>query len=126
MKVLVCGGRNFADKELVFKTLDKVLDKFGGSFILVHGGCKTGADKFADDWAKSREIPHWCFPAEWKKFGKKAGPIRNKRMRDTAKPDQCIAFEGGDGTKGMIDLMREVGIEPWLVGWRSEVRGERP
>jgi hypothetical protein len=116
VRILVCGGRNFSDRELVFKTLDRVLDKHGGYMTIIHG-CATGADALADEWSKLREIPHWCFPAEWQKFGAKAGPIRNKRMRDLANPTQCIAFPGGRGTLNMIGLMREVGVDPWLVGW---------
>jgi len=116
-RVLVCGGRDFTDRDLVFKTLDAVLKKHGDTKLaIIHGACE-GADLIAEEWAKSREIPYIGVPARWKKIGRPAGPERNKRMRDTTSPDACIAFNGGNGTKGMIALMREVGIEPWLVGW---------
>lgn len=118
MRILVCGGRDFADRDLVFQTLDAVVRKYGTAKLgIIHGACPTGADKYAEEWAKSREVAYIGVPARWKVEGKAAGPIRNKRMRDTTSPDQCIAFKGGAGTRGMIDLMREVGIEPWLVGW---------
>ena len=122
VKVLVCGGRKFCNGVLLFKTLDGVLSKYGDDLFIIHGSA-PGADIMAERWAKSRNVPYFGFPAKWKKHGKSAGPIRNKFMRDIAKPDQCIAFEGGDGTKGMIELMREIGVDPWLVGWRSEIRG---
>lgn len=118
LKVLVCGGRDFSDRDLVFSTLDAVRRKHGKSGLcIVHGSCPTGADALAEEWAKSRQTAYLGIPAEWDVYGRAAGPIRNKRMRDEIKPDHCIAFRGGSGTLGMIDLMREVGIQPWLVGW---------
>ena len=116
-KVLVCGGRDFSDRDLVFRTLDAVLKKHGDAKLaIIHGAC-AGADLLAEEWAKNREVPYIGVPARWKKIGISAGPERNKRMRDTTSPDACIAFRGGKGTRGMIALMREIGIEPWLVGW---------
>jgi hypothetical protein len=118
LKVLVCGGREFSDRDLVFKTLDAVLEKHGEKGVyIVHGACPTGADALAEEWAKSRQVAYIGIPAQWDAYGRSAGPMRNKRMRDEIKPDHCIAFRGGTGTRGMIDLMREVGVQPWLVRW---------
>lgn len=116
MIVLVCGGRDFSDRNLVFSTLDKVLAKYPDGLMIVHGAAK-GADLLAEEWCKSREVMYVGVPARWKKYGKPAGPHRNKIMRDLWEPKACIAFPGGDGTRGMIGLMKEVGVEPWLVGW---------
>jgi len=117
MRVLVCGGRDNEDSDVIWSTLDKVHDKYGDSLTIIHGACETGADFIAEVWCKSRGVDYVAYPAKWKKQGRPAGPIRNKRMRDELKPDACVAFKGEYGTKGMIELMREVGIEPWLVGW---------
>jgi hypothetical protein len=124
VKVLVCGGRDFADKSLVDATLDKVFAKYGDELVIVTGAQRkrvgeryVGADYLAEEWAKSREVPYMGFPAQWTKMGKAAGPERNRRMRDEAKPDACVAFEGGTGTAGMCQLMEEIGIKPWKVGW---------
>ena len=119
-KILVCGGRDFGDRDLVFKTLDAVAKKHGTKRLaIIHGACPSGADKFAEEWAKDREVAYIGVPARWKEEGRAAGPIRNKRMRDTTSPDHCIAFRGGDGTRNMIGLMREIGIDPWLVRWQE-------
>ena len=117
MRVLVCGGRDFNDKELLYSTLDRVLSKYPDELCIVHGSCQSGADKMAEDWCKLREVDYMGFPAKWKKHGRSGGPKRNKRMRDQSSPDACIAFKGGDGTLGMVALMKEAGIEPWMVGW---------
>lgn len=116
MRVLVCGGRDFEDRDLLFATLDRVLAKYGDALVILHGG-QRGADLLAERWAKMREVEYIGVPARWTRLGKAAGAERNKRMRDRWKPDACIAFKGREGTRLMISLMREVGIEPWVVGW---------
>ena len=116
MRVLVCGGRDYKDEYLVYKTLDAVLAKYGDDLVIIHGSA-PGADELAEKWAKSRQVEYIGIPAKWKAKGRGAGPIRNKLMRDKYAPKACIAFPGENGTKGMVGLMREIGIEPWLVGW---------
>jgi hypothetical protein len=119
MKVLVCGGRDFTDRDLLFATLDRVLEKFGDKLVIVHGACPTGADAMAEEWAKARETEYMGFPARWSSLGKPGGYERNKRMRDKARPDAAIAFKGGDGTAMMCRLLEEIGVEPWRVGWSA-------
>lgn len=116
MIVLVCGGRDFIDRDLVYTTLDKVLSKYPDGLMIVHGAAK-GADTLAEDWCKSREVMYVGVPARWKRFGKVAGMRRNRIMRDVWEPKACIAFPGGVGTRGMVKLMEEVGVKSWLVGW---------
>lgn len=116
MIVLVCGGRDFSDKALLYSTLDKVLGKYPEGLVILQGAAK-GADLMAEDWAKEREVVYFGVPAKWNLYGKAAGMQRNRIMRDLFEPKDCIAFKGGVGTRGMIKLMREIGIEPWFVGW---------
>jgi acyl-CoA synthetase (NDP forming) len=61
---------------------------------------------------KVAEICHHVtsFPANWKKHGKSAGPIRNQLMLDVGKPDLVIAFPGGSGTADMIRRARKAGV----------------
>ena len=119
MIVLVCGGRDFQDRDLLFSTMDKVLAKYPEGLVIVHGAAK-GADLMAEKWCKSREVMYVGVPAKWKKYGNHAGPRRNRIMRDLWKPDSCIAFPGGVGTNGMVELMAEVGVKAWTVGWSIE------
>lgn len=114
-RVLVCGGRDYNNIHKVYEVLDRVYAKYGDDMIIIHGSCPTGADDLAEKWAKDREVEYMGFPARWKKEGRAAGPIRNKRMRDEANPDACIAFPGGDGTAGMVALMCEIGAPVWDV-----------
>jgi hypothetical protein len=98
--VLVCGGRDYKDRNLVWRVLDSFLFD-----VLVHGVCKSGADFFADMWARNRGHKKVkTYPADWDAHGNAAGPIRNAFMLEDAKPNFVIAFPGGRGTANMVAL----------------------
>lgn len=65
-------------------------------------GDAPGADRMAGKWASKNNIAPLEFPAKWTKYGRAAGPIRNKQMLDEGKPDFVIAFPGNSGTANMI------------------------
>ena len=112
MKVLVCGGRNYNEKAIVFSTLASIHDSENITEI-IHGGA-SGADNLADVWAKSMGIPIKEFKADWEKHGRAAGPIRNQQMIEY-KPDLVVAFPGGKGTADMIKKAKTNKI-PILIG----------
>jgi hypothetical protein len=117
MRVLVCGGRRYADPICIWKTLDQIARDRGCIRLIIDGasddvtGPYIGADYWANQWALARGIPTVRCHAEWKQHGKAAGPIRNRKMRDEYKPDLVVAFPGGHGTEGMVALAEEGGIE---------------
>lgn len=97
MIVLVCGGRNFLD----YQKLSSVLEtRIGSDDILIHGGAR-GADTMAGQWAKSQGVHVAEVKALWDHNGKAAGPLRNSAML-LLRPDYCIAFPGGAGTRNMV------------------------
>lgn len=102
MKVLICGGRDYQDKEKIFQTLDAMHNATPISLV-VHGAAR-GADLLGEEWAKSREIAYYGVPAKWQELGRKAGPLRNLDMLARITPDLVIAFPGGRGTDNMIKL----------------------
>jgi hypothetical protein len=106
LTVLVCGGRDYSDRLRLFKLLDYNRAKIG---LLVHGAAK-GADSLAGAWALSRGVRQLAFAAEWKKYGRKAGAIRNVQMLRDAVPDLVVAFPGGVGTQHMIGIARKAGV----------------
>ncbi len=113
-RVLVCGGREYADKERVYRILDaavKALNVDGRTrnIRLIHGAAK-GADTLAAQWASERGVPATDYPADWDTHGKRAGYIRNKQMLDEGKPHAVIAFPGGIGTRMMVGLAKRYGI----------------
>lgn len=106
LAVIVCGGRDFCDRAKMWEAMNHLC--FPGMTI-VHGAAK-GADGFAAAWAVSNRYLTWPFPADWDTYGKAAGPIRNQKMLDTAKPIAVIAFPGGKGTAHMVSIARQAGV----------------
>ena len=113
MRLLVCGGRDFSDKLLVFQTLDKAHSRKPIS-LLIQGGAK-GADRLALEWAWSRKIPVNTYAADWTLYGKAAGHIRNTWMLVDGKPDYVLAFKGGAGTANMIKQAKAAGVQTYEV-----------
>lgn len=107
-RLLVCGGRNYNDAESVYETLDALVVERGPIKVLIHGGSR-GADTLADDWANERHIDIILVPAEWRKYGRAAGPMRNAKMLEH-NPDLVVAFPGGKGTRSMIKLAQAADI----------------
>lgn len=109
MRVLVCGGRNFRSPAQVYRFLD---DFHAATPIdaLIQGGCPTGADRFAKEWArKTPGIERYERKADWAQHGPSAGPKRNARMLEW-KPDVVIAFAGGRGTADMVRRAKAAGV----------------
>jgi len=102
VKVIIAGGRDFKDYNLLCQKADYYLSR--QSEIEIVSGCARGADKLGERYADERGYPIKRFPADWGTFGKKAGYLRNEEMAQYA--DALIAFwnENSKGTKHMIDL----------------------
>ena len=113
-RVLVCGGRDYADKARAFKVLDAAVERLGLTDI-IHGGA-SGADDLAGQWAKARSVPSREYPAEWYQ-GKASGPIRNQRILDEGKPDLVLAFKGGRGTQDMVRRAEKAGVRVIKIDW---------
>ncbi len=108
MRVLVCGGRDFADEAHLFSVLD-ALHAATPITVVIHGKAR-GADTLAERWALARDIAVHPYPANWILYGKGAGMIRNRTMLTDGRPDLVIAFRGGNGTANMIGLARAAGV----------------
>ena len=109
-RVLVCGGRAYTDRGKVFEVLDGLHHKHG-ALIIIEGGA-AGADTLADEWTcMQRTCRLITEPADRKRHGRPAGPIRNQKMLDNHKPELVVGFPGGRGTAHMMRIAREAGIE---------------
>jgi hypothetical protein len=116
IRVLVTGGRNYANRGLVYEVLDD-LHRHQGISTIIHGGA-TGADEHADGWARSRLVAVQRYPVtrqEWQSVGNRAGPMRNQRMLDEGKPTAVVAFPGGRGTADMVRRARDACIMVYEV-----------
>jgi len=102
MIVLICGDRNWTDRQ---KVADRLATLPQGTTI-IHGACR-GADQIAGEEASKRGFTVKEFPADWSKYGKMAGPVRNSQML-AEKPDLVLAFHPDiEGSKGTGDTVRK-------------------
>ncbi len=95
-RVLVTGSRTWRDRRAITDALDELLTEHG-VLTVVHGNA-PGADRMAHNWALSQMHASSCgavspeaHPADWKKFGKRAGMFRNSLMVELG-ADICLAF----------------------------------
>ena len=100
-RILICGDRDYKD----WMKVREYLDTLQKTAIIIHGGA-NGADSIAGNLATYLKMKVMKFPAEWEKYGKAAGPIRNQQMLDEGKPCLVVYFhkdlENSKGTKDMV------------------------
>lgn len=109
MRVLVCGGRDFNDYDL----LKRILDAYTDITEIIHGAAR-GADTLGGRYGRETGIDVTEFPADWRAFGKGAGHIRNRQMLEYG-VDLVLAFPGGRGTQNMIDQSIKAGVETRII-----------
>jgi len=104
MRLLVCGDRNWKDDLMVWELMTHLSPS-----VVIEGHCR-GADQFAHHWAmteaaRGNDVRLICQPADWKKYGRAAGPIRNREMLKEA-PDLVLAFHDSiEASKGTADML---------------------
>lgn len=114
MKTIIAGPRDF----FWYGTLLRAIAEVPWTITEVIYGGANGVDSMAKRWAAENGIPFKLFAADWVKYGKAAGPIRNKVM---AQNGECLlalqydedivkAGKRGQGTKNMIETASAAGL----------------
>jgi YspA, cpYpsA-related SLOG family len=113
MEMLVCGSRGRGDESDIL-TLTELIRFFEPEVVIE--GCARGADRAAEIAAEAENVRVRHCPAQWERFGRRAGYLRNEEML-AYNPDICIALWDGEskGTKNMMDLCRAKGIEVLVI-----------
>ena len=121
MKVIIAGGREFKDFDLMIRKMDLFTSKLDEVEIV--SGTAKGADLLGEEYAKIRNHSIKRFPADWDKFGKGAGFKRNTEMAEYA--DALIAFWDGEskGTMHMINIAKKKGLQVKVVKY-TQVKSE--
>jgi hypothetical protein len=109
-RILITGSRNWTDEKTLYAALNLQLMLHGKDMIIVHGAAH-GADSLAAKWASANRIKQEQYPAQWRRYGKGAGPIRNQEMVDLG-ADVCLAFPmpGSVGTLHCMRIAAKAGI----------------
>ena len=114
-RVIIAGSRTCPEKDYeLFERVYKILKNLQEDIEIVSGTAR-GADRFGEWFASECGFKVKRFPAEWDKYGKSAGYIRNKEMADYA--THLIALWDGvsRGTSHMIKLAKEKGLKVRVV-----------
>lgn len=116
-KIIIAGSRNFSDKELLYKTVDRILSCINDDIEIVSGHCR-GADILGEQYAIDHNLKYITFPADWKSYGKSAGYYRNMQMAEYAgKNGILIAFPINEskGTNMMIKIAKNKGLTSFVI-----------
>lgn len=126
MRILITGSRDWDDRLTIIRALSEFVSCHAekgydsqGNFVdwltpnwtLVSGNCPTGADVICEDYAVGRFWNLELHPADWEKYGRAAGPIRNKEMVDLG-ANVCFAFikNKSRGATGTVNLATDAKI----------------
>lgn len=126
MRVLVTGGRNYANKEralgkegeearTILAAVERERERIWqvlwtlGPMVVIEGAAK-GTDQAAYEWAREAGVMPCRFRAEWTRYGNYAGVRRNGVMLREGQPDLVLAFPGGRGTRDMVERARKAGV----------------
>ena len=126
MRIIIAGSREFDDYELlkieVLRLIKEMRDEgyiFKKRDIEIISGTARGADKLGERFAKEFKIKCTRMAADWDKYKKRAGYLRNAQMSAYAKEDKVgilVAFwNGSRGTKHMIDLANKDGLKVKVI-----------
>lgn len=113
-RVIIAGSRGFNDYPLLASTMDTLLQNITVPIVVICGMAR-GADLLGERYALDRGFQVQRFPADWDKYGKRAGYIRNEEMAKNA--DALVAFWDGEsrGTKHMIELAGKYGLKTRVI-----------
>lgn len=111
MKVIIAGSRKMQDYSLVPLAVE------ASGFDITEEVCgeAAGADTFGALWAYKNDIPIKRFPADWKRYGNAAGPIRNGEMKEYADAAIIFIWEGSRGSQDMLRKMQDAGKPVYVV-----------
>ena len=106
--IIIAGSRyikeNANNYNIVEHYVDRCLSNLDQSEVIIVSGGARGIDHLGEHYAHKHNLECWRCPAEWHKFGKMAGPIRNAKMAEVA--THLIAFPS-DASRGTYDMIQK-------------------
>jgi len=100
-RVLICGSRRYRNAAAIARYVKGLTP----GTVVIHGGAQ-GADSLAELYARRHGLKTVAYPADWDRFGKGAGKMRNRQMLDEGQPTEVVAFvadpTNSPGTANMV------------------------
>lgn len=105
LRFVIAGSRHFNDYKRLKNELDIIFRFYNvkAEITIISGGCR-GADALGERYARENGIPLEIFEAEWDKYGRAAGPIRNEKMVEYSSAVICFWDNKSRGTFSLIKL----------------------
>jgi hypothetical protein len=112
--VILAGSRTIDAARFSPSKIDALLANLPNAPVIVSGGAK-GVDQLGERYAIDRALEFLRIPAQWGRYAKAAGMIRNQQMSFLA--SHLIAVWDGQspGTRGMIDIARADGLDVRVI-----------
>lgn len=124
IRILVAGTRFTIPMHVFDRHVRRVLSIYAAcpEIIFISGAARTGADRLIIDWCRTNHFVCEEFPANWDRYGRSAGYIRNAEMAKVS--DILLAFWDMEsrGTKNMIELMEKKGARVIIIDIRKEIK----
>jgi hypothetical protein len=114
MKTIIAGSRTITREAIVRDAINCC----GWNITEVVSGCAKGVDQLGEELARDSDIPVAQFPANWNKYGRSAGPIRNREMAKYAEALIAIWDGKSRGTANMIKVAK--GLDLKVFVWKKQ------
>jgi len=111
MRLAIIGSRDFNDYDLLDKTINNHFYDYSHEELMfdeIISGAAAGADSLGAKFAKDNNIKLTEFPAQWEKYGKRAGFLRNEDI--ILNSDFVLAFWDGlsKGTANSLSIAKRL------------------
>lgn len=110
MRTIIAGSREVNSPTLAYCFVVKAIHQAGWTPTTIISGGARGIDRAGELYANTHSIPLEVFPADWDKYGKSAGYLRNAQMADKAEALIAVWDGHSQGTANMIELAKEKGL----------------
>lgn len=126
MRIAIVGSRGYPRIDLVTGLLHRLhrhamatgqpITIVSGTWPGSRGNMPPGVDETAIATAQALEMPVAVYAADWKTYGKRAGPLRNRTIVENS--DRLVAFWTltTRGTADVLDLALAKGIVAKVYG----------
>ena len=123
MKTIIAGSRDITDYNMLLFAIEQI----DWEITTVISGGAAGVDKLGEQWAAEnlRKDKLKIVPAEWRKYGKQAGYLRNVKMAEKAEALLAIWDGKSKGTGHMIDIAQEKGLKIYVYNTNSKLETNR-
>jgi len=115
-KTIIAGCRHWHPS---VADIERAVRASGFQVTVLLSGHSGGVDLAAEQWAALNALPVERFPPAWQRYGRAAGPRRNRQMAAAA--DGLIALWDGNspGTGQMITAARKRHLPVFVCPWRT-------